>query len=58
MSTVCAYMRKFWLGKTWVKLGQTIQVKAIGKEKFATVSAYSKYIFGVSVNIGGENFGE
>ena len=44
-------------GKFW----QAIQVKAIGKEKFgewATVSAYAKYIFSVSVNIGEENFGE
>ena len=39
---------------------QTMQVKAIGKEKFGektTVSAYAIYIFCVSVNIGGENFG-
>ena len=39
----------------------TIQVKATGKEKFgkpATVSAYAKYIFSVSVNIGEENFGK
>ena len=38
-----------------------MQVKAIGKEKFgeyATVSTYAKYVFGVSVNIGEENFGE
>ena len=35
--------------------------KAIGEEKFgelATVGAYAKYIFGASVNIGRENFGE
>ena len=45
------------MGNIW----QTVQVKAIGKEKFgeqATVSVYAKYIFGVSVNIGEENFGE
>ena len=48
---VLPYMGKFW---------QTIQVKPIGEEKFgkgATVSAYPKYIFGVFVNIGEENFG-
>ena len=36
------------------------KVKAIGKENFgkqATVSAYAKYMFSVSVNIGEENFG-
>ena len=45
---------------TWeiVSTGQfwwTIQVKAIGEEKIAEwtkVSAYAKYIFGVSANIG------
>ena len=44
--------KKFW---------RTVQVKAIGEEKFgnsATVSSYAKYTFGVSVNIGKENFGE
>ena len=37
------------------KFWRTIQVNAIGGEKFgeyATVSAYAKYIFGVSVNVG------
>ena len=45
------------VGKFW----QTIQVKAIGEEKFdesAAASAYAKYIFGISVNIGRENFGK
>ena len=45
------------MGNIW----QTVQVKAIGKEKFgkqATVSAYTKYIFGVFVNIGEENSDE
>ena len=40
---------------------QALQVKTIGKENFgelATVSAYTKYIFGVPMNIGEENFGE
>ena len=38
-----------------------VQVKAIGEEKFgesAPVSVHAKYIFGLTVNIGGENFGE
>ena len=50
-------MGNIWQGKFW----QTIQVKAIGKEKFgeqATVSAYVIYVLHVSVNIGKENFGE
>ena len=44
-------------GKFW----RTIQVIAIGEEKFgeyATVSAYAIYVFCVSVNIGEENFGK
>ena len=39
-----------------------MQVKAISKEnlvnKLGTVSAYAKYIFSVSMNIGEENFGK
>ena len=44
-------------GKFW----RTMQMKAIGKEKFgkqAAVSAYFIYVYHVSVNIGEENFGE
>ena len=52
--------------RTWeiiggVKSWQTVQIKAIGKEKFgeqATVSTYAKDILGASVNIGEENFGK
>ena len=44
------------MGKFW----RTIQVKAIDRENLANklVSAYAKCIFGVSMNIGEENFGE
>ena len=43
------------------KIWWTIQVKAIGEEKFgeyATVSAYAKNIFSVFVNSGKGNFGK
>ena len=50
----CCTQRTFDGGKVC----RTVQVKAIGKEKFGTVSAYAKYIFSVSVNNGKENFGE
>ena len=43
-------------GKVW----QTIQVKLLERKNLANKqqSVYAKYIFGVSVNIGGQNFGE
>ena len=56
--TVCiSYTGNIWQGKFW----QTMQVKAIGKEKFgeqATVSVYAIYVFCISVNIGKENLGK
>ena len=41
--------------------GKNLVNNTVGEEKFgewAPVSAYTKYIFGVSVNIGRENFGK
>ena len=51
-------LENFCRGTFW----RTIQVKAIGEKNLAnklkSVNTYAKYIFGVSVNIGEENFGE
>ena len=40
------------------KFRQTIQVQAIGEEKFGEYATVSAYAFSVSVNISEENFSE